>query len=231
MLKLGVQTWPPLGQVTIAPLDEGDVDFTAVLQVPTPDADLDWGVSLWYKTNGKDWQESALMPIESLDPRLKPEALDQLDSSSVRLYFAKSIQFEKSLSFTLRYRHSSQVNWVWVRDQLDLDDGMVIVQSSSPPSEKLQDLIEDLDSEWKVSSCLCQTPKTQLWMLEAAVPRPRLNRGESDDDRSTFKDIRIGLPKTKLTRYGEAQYYVTRVGKGADGDADGLPWFDIRPLG
>lgn len=201
MLKLGVQTWPPLGQVTCAPRNEGDIDFIAVLQVPTADADHDWNISLWHSVDEGEWQESTLNPSKASNRDLEPQALDQPDATTTRLYFQNSFQFRNSLRFTLRYRHSSQAEWVWARNQLGLDDGMVVVQPSDPPSERLEDFIEDLGSEWTSSSCLCQTPKTQLWMLEAAVPRPRLNRGESDGDQSTYKDIRIGIPKTKFMRY------------------------------
>lgn len=200
MLKLNVQAWPPLGQVTQAPSNEGHINLVALLQVPTPDAKHGWDVSLWYSVDDKDWQESSLIPITAHDQRLHPQALDCVDPSTTRLFFGNEFNFKRSLRFTLRYRHSPHADWIWVRDQLDVDDGMVVVQGTDPPLENLHDLIQGLDAAWEVSSSLCQTPKTQLWMLEAPISRPRLNRGKSDGDRSTYKDQKIGSPKTEFLR-------------------------------
>jgi hypothetical protein len=197
MLKLNAQMWPPLGQVTRT---KGDIDLTAVLEVPTPDADLDWDVSLWHSKDGGEWEELSLETLEQ-DYGLQPQALDRPDASTTRLYFGTSIHINRSLRFTLRYRHDRESEWIWARDQLGLEDGVAIVPSPEPPSDRLVDFIEGLGPEWQVSSCLCQTPKTQLWMIGASVPRPRLNRGESDGDLPTYKDIPVGLPKNAFLRW------------------------------
>jgi len=51
----------------------------------------------------------------------------------------------------------------------------------------LRDVIPGLNSEWKVTEHMSQSPQTQLWSLEADI-------ASAVGDASTFRDIEIGRP-------------------------------------
>lgn len=194
-MRVLAQTYPPLGQVT--PTKNGNVDLRAVLEVTDSQTNHTWEVSVWHSADGSNWRETQLEPLGSSS---KPQCLPPRSDSISRRYYLKSLSFQESLQFTLKYRHDSDSDWTWARDEHGLGDGIIVLQRPDPPSEELEDIIGNLNPEWEASSCLSQTPKTLIWSLEAKVPRPRLTRVEDDGDISTFKDIPVGIPRDAFLR-------------------------------
>jgi hypothetical protein len=189
------QTYPPLGQVT--PLEDGLVPLTAVLEVTNPQASDTWEVSIWHSVDGRAWSGAQL---EHVQDQSEPQCLHPA-SSSRRYYYNRSFSFERSLNFTLRYRRLSKAEWTWARDEQNLRDGVVVRQAPDRSSEELGNLIQGLDSNWEVSSCLSQTPRTLLWSLEAEVSRVGYHPEEgTDDDASTYRDVSLGIPRDSILR-------------------------------
>jgi hypothetical protein len=105
-----------------------------------------------------------------------------------RFYFSSSVSFDVSLQFTLKFRHSSDVEWRWIRDEQGLNDGLVVNTPVGPSSNNLSNLIPDINSkDWTIKSHLSQSPRTSLWSLEAAI-------ASANQDDSTYRDISIGTP-------------------------------------
>lgn len=185
-MKASVQSFPPLGQVT--QVQEGRLSFLAVLQVPASRRGQPWQVALWQSTDGQEWAESLLHPAppDHVPKELQPSSPDQ-DSS--RLYFSVSLDAQKSLQFTLRFRHGPNEPWRWTRDELGLGDGLVIVHTEPATglSENLGDLIGGMHPAWTVQQRMSQSPGTRLWVLETSVPA-------AVEDESTYRDIPIGVP-------------------------------------
>ncbi|KND91250.1 putative galactinol--sucrose galactosyltransferase 6 [Tolypocladium ophioglossoides CBS 100239] len=187
-MKVQLQSYPPLGQAT--PVESGDTTLTAVLEIPQDREQESWEVALWASLDGAEWIESILSRI---DVGLEPQTLQAVPNSVSKLYFACSLCFATSVQFTLKFRHEKDEPWRWIRDEQGLNDGVIVATSPPLTSDMLQDLIPDLDGEWKVSSRMSQSSQTQLWTLEVTIP-------PADGDTSTFKDIEIGTPWFAIVR-------------------------------
>lgn len=184
---MGLSTYPPLGQVTQTAF--GEVVFHALLEVDQSRGAEPWQVSLWHTSDkdGQAWTETLLSRSEDGNV---PSALQPLDESLVRIYFSALVPVQPSLYFTLKFREAPERDWQWVRDEQGHDDGVVVVNTKETPgnvSEKLGDIIKDLNPTFKVKSGSSQCPGTQLWSLEATV-------GGAVDDESSFTDVDVGLP-------------------------------------
>ncbi|KAL2129449.1 hypothetical protein VTI74DRAFT_7789 [Chaetomium olivicolor] len=181
-----VAAYPPLGQVT--QLQDPNVEFYVVLEVPKELAEESWQLSLWHSTlEGGEWTETLVLPVTS---NIRPADLHEASGERARLYFTAKLTVESSLNFTVKFRLASGQEWRWVRDEQGVDDGLVVISSKSihdGDTEGLPDLIKDLNPDLKVESHASQTPKTRLWSLEAAVDGAK-------DDKSTFVEVPLGLP-------------------------------------
>lgn len=182
-MKAQLQSYPPLGQVTI--LQDAEPIVTAVLEIDKSRGNEPWEVSLWYSSDEADWTDLCL---QSSGNERAFQALDVPPSeNTVRLYFTSKLCFKKSIHFTLKFRHNESEDWRWIRDEYGLNDGIIVKNSDEAASEKLSDLIPDLNTEWKVSSCVSQSPGTRVWALEVPIP-------PANGDDSNYKDIAIGTP-------------------------------------
>jgi hypothetical protein len=178
-----LQSYPPLGQAT--PVQSQNITLTAVLEIPKPREADPWEVSAWLSVDGSEWKDVQLFPM---DDNQIPQTLQLLPESVSRLYFASSFSFDASVQFTLRFRPAHDENWRWIRDEQGLDDGWILKPSTTTSSDKLSDLIPNLNvKDWKVSPCLSQSPGTTIWALEAPIP-------PSQGDNSAFRNILIGTP-------------------------------------
>jgi hypothetical protein len=178
-----IASYPPLGQVT--QLRDGSTAILCILELHASRASEPWQVALWHSTDGIDWTETLLPPLPSDEI---PVSLQAESNGLSRLYFGHPLIVQKSSQFTLKFRHGEDEAWRWIRDEMGLGDGMIIV-NSCPGSwnPALEDAIPNLNSAWKITSLLSQSPGTTLWSLEANV-------GAAVGDESTFADIELGTP-------------------------------------
>ncbi|PWI73367.1 glycoside hydrolase family 36 protein [Purpureocillium lilacinum] len=181
-MKVRLQSLPALGQVTQA--EGGQLSLTAVLEVPQDRAQESWQVSLWLALDGAEWREQAL---DRLDIGQEPPSLQPVETSVSRTYFTGILSLSKSIQFTLKFRSGHDQEWRWIRDEHGLNDGLVVARASAAMTVSLRDVIPGLNSEWKVTEHMSQSPQTQLWSLEADI-------ASAVGDASTFKDIEIGRP-------------------------------------
>ncbi|KAK1757368.1 raffinose synthase Sip1 [Echria macrotheca] len=188
-----IATYPPLGQ--ISQVQNHDVDFTAVLEVPVGLREEPWQLSLWHSNvdDGTDeWSESELVPSEQA---VFSEALQDDNGSPARLYFRCTVSsIKSSLNFTVKFRQRSDHAWRWIRDEQGLKDGTVII--NRPPihegdAEDLPDIISDLNPNLSWKSHMSQCPNTRLWSVQASVDGARSG---SDKATSAFSDVSLGVP-------------------------------------
>ncbi|KAM5378065.1 hypothetical protein ACJZ2D_004676 [Fusarium nematophilum] len=189
-MKAVLQSYPPLGQVT--PIQGKDLTLTAVLEIPKSRSAEAWEVSVWHSVDGSDWQDAKLSPIEDA---FAPQTLQFIPESVSRFFFTSSFSFDKSVQFTLKFRHNQDADWRWIRDEQGLDDGLVANAAAGISSDSLSDLIPDLNSkDWTILSCLSQSPRTSLWSLETVIPPAK-------GDDSAYRDIAIGTPWGSFSRW------------------------------
>ena len=181
-MSLQIQTHPPLGQAT--PLDGNELVLKAVLESPAALEGGAWELSLWYSADNAEWKTCQL---DSWGSSQQPQTLQDCSPHTTREHFSTYLTFQKSVQFTLKFRHGSEEPWKWARDELGLDDGMIVSKDAAKVSADLADIIKDLNPEWKVSSHMSQASKAQLWSLETNVP-------QSEGDASGTKDLSIGVP-------------------------------------
>jgi hypothetical protein len=184
-----LQSYPPLGQVTT--VHHGETNLTAVLEVPRHKKDENWQVSLWFSENSNDWKELKLEPLQPSD---SPSALYAPRDSTIKLYFSSSISFSDSFRFTLKFRPGGTDDWTWVRDVQGVDDGHIVTQAQASYSEQLVDYIPNLNKQWNVKSHMSQSPRSQLWSLQANIPA-------ADGDVPHLKDVEIGTPWGSFLRW------------------------------
>ncbi|KAM0262871.1 hypothetical protein ACHAQJ_001462 [Trichoderma viride] len=182
-MKALLQSYPPLSQITPVGSSDG-VSFTALLEVPKFRAEESWEVALWHSVDGEDWTEAAVPRIKSGEA---PQALHAESEVVSRIYYATKLSFKKALRFTIKFRHSSDEPWRWIRDEQGLEDGHIVLLPAPSESDDLINLMPGLNTAWKVTSRMSQAPKTQLWSLETVVP-------PGENDLSSFTDIQIGTP-------------------------------------
>jgi hypothetical protein len=189
-MKVVLQSFPSLGQVTS--VRGKSVTLTTVLEIPKSRASESWEVSVWHSVDDSSWGDILLLPIQEASA---PQTLQTLDDSMYRFYFSSSIAFEASLKFTLKFRHSSDADWRWIRDEQGLNDGLIVNTPVGLSSNSLSDLIPDINSkDWTIKSQLSQSPRTSLWSLEAAI-------APANQEDSTYRDILIGTPFGTFARW------------------------------
>lgn len=182
-MKALIQSYPPLSQVT--PVESSNsVPFTALLEIPKFRAEESWEVALWHSIDGEDWTEAEIPGVKSGEA---PQALHAESEVVSKIYFATKLSFKKSVRFTIKFRHSVDEPWRWIRDEQGVEDGHIVLLPAPSESDDLIDLILGLDPAWKVTSRMSQAPKTQLWSLETVVP-------PGENDLSSFTDIQLGTP-------------------------------------
>ncbi|SCO79310.1 related to seed imbibition protein Sip1 [Fusarium oxysporum] len=189
-MKVVLQSFPPLGKVT--PIQGTKVTLTAVLEIPKFRANEPWEASVWHSVDGSDWKD---LEVASITETGVPQTLQVLDDSMARFYFTSSFSFTASVQFTLKFRHSPDADWRWIRDEQGLNDGLIVNASNRISSSDLSDLIPDLNSQdWSVKPRLSQSPRTSLWSLEAVIPA-------ANGDESTYRDISVGTPWGSFVRW------------------------------
>ncbi|KAF2971011.1 hypothetical protein GQX73_g2576 [Xylaria multiplex] len=190
-MVVGLHTFPPLGRVSQV---KGQViSFSVVLEVVGHDAEKPWQICLWHSSGEQPWEETTL----SSAPRNESPIFLQLDSSDHEyLSFTAVLPIISSLRFTLKYRSSPAQPWVWARDELGINDGFIIIN----PEDKfalmsdLSNIIRGLNPELNVRSVASQTPRTQLWTIEAAV-------APASGGVSSYADVELGTPWGGFVRY------------------------------
>ena len=181
-----IATYPPIGQVTR--LQDSNVTFHAVLDVPRELSTEPWQLSLWHSNgDGQQWTEAEFLPCP---PNLRPSDLDGANETTARLYFTADVPVESSLSFTVKFRQGQDHAWRWIRDELGLDDGVVVFDqgpASEAERDDLPDLIQDLNPNLKWKDHMSQSPGTRLWSIEAGVDAAK-------GDESAYANHSVGIP-------------------------------------
>ena len=165
-----------------------------MLEVSPELATEPWEVVLWHsQSEGVVWTESPFSPapVNSF-----PEELDVGRPTTTRLFFTLELPVSTPLTFTIKYRQGATHEWFWVRDELGLDDGVVLPglnQFQANGTQDLPDLIQDLNPDLKWRSHPSQTPATYLWSIEAKIAAAR--------DESACLDLPLGKPWGHYIRY------------------------------
>lgn len=189
-MVVGLCTFPPLGRVS--QVKSQVVTFSAVLEAAGHEPEQPWEISLWYSSGEQPWVET----IMSLASGSNSPTFLQLDSPSHRrLCYRAELPLTSTLRFTIKYRSRPTQPWIWARDELGVDDGLVVLNDEYPHtlSGELSHIIQGLNSELKVRAVASQTPRTQLWTIEAVV-------GPSNDGISAYTDIELGTPWGSFAR-------------------------------
>jgi hypothetical protein len=182
IMKARLQVYPPLGQVTC--VEQGHLRLVAVLELSHSTSKETWDVSLWNSKDDKEWADIGLTPLAD---EATPVDLQATSNSRSRFYFSATLDFESSLRFTLRFRQRGSETWRWIRDEVGLDDGVVVYKPAQEVPKEIQSLVTDLNPEWRVSACESESPQTRLWSLDVAVPKA------SGDD-SSITNVDVGVP-------------------------------------
>ncbi|KAI0517125.1 raffinose synthase Sip1 [Xylaria bambusicola] len=188
----GLCTFPPLGRVS--QVKSQVISFSVILEAADHDAEQPWEMSLWHSSGDQPWEETTLsLALESDSPSF----LRLLDGSShERFCYTAELPLVSTLHFTVKYRSSPTKPWIWARDELGVDNGLVILNQEDQHTlaSDLSHIIQDLNPELKVRSVASQTPRTQLWTVEAVV-------GPSRHDVSAYADVELGTPWGSFERY------------------------------
>lgn len=179
-----VSVFPPLGQVT--QVQSETVHVTALLQVPTEEAEKQWEVELWHSSGSDDaWTGTPLTPTEKT-----PSTLQGVDNTKSRFWFSGQVLVSSPLNFTVKFRSSPGEDWRWARDEQGMGDGTIVVNSNPTASalpDDFESILKGYDSSITVKSVQSQSPGTRLWTLEAQAEAAK-------DDASTFTDVNLGVP-------------------------------------
>lgn len=193
-----IATYPPLEQVS--QLKTAETTFHAVLEVPASLANEPWQLALWHSNNdgdgkgGGEWAEDGFVPT-GRDHH--PSTLQDVGGTLARLYFTAVLTVQSPMSFTVKFRQQPDHDWRWIRDELGLTDGIVLVDGApihEGDSEGLPDLIRGLNPDLGWKTVMSQCPGTRLWSVEAPV------KG-ADGDNSTIVDIPVGVPWGSFLRW------------------------------
>ncbi|XXH02549.1 hypothetical protein Hte_008925 [Hypoxylon texense] len=186
-----ISSYPPVGQVT--QLRDNSFQFFALLEVQNEYAEDPWEVAVWHSA-GDGWTETLLSPISATD---SPSSLQITSPSNTPLYFGAPFFVSSSLNFTVKFRNSRNESWMWSREVSGTADGVVLINPEVPLAEaetNLSNIIHGLNPDLKVRASASQTPRTQLWTINASV-------GPVQDDRSTYADVELGTPWGGSLRY------------------------------
>lgn len=183
-MVLGLRTFPPLGRVS--QVNSQVICFSVLLEVADHDAEEPWEICLWHSSGQQPWEETMLSSALKTD---SPAFLQRGALKNQHLSYNAAIPMTSSLHFTIKYRSGPTQPWIWARDELGIDDGLVIlnVEGQRPLADDLSSIIRGLNPELKVRSVASQTPRTQLWTIQAAVT-------SASDDRSAYADLELGTP-------------------------------------
>ncbi|KAI1177359.1 raffinose synthase Sip1 [Nemania sp. FL0916] len=190
-MAVQLYTFPPLGRVS--QIKEEIVTFSVILELAEHDAEQSWEACLWHSCGEQPWEETML----SLTPETEsPSFFCSSSSSSSRLYYSVAFPVISSLRFTLKYRSSPTQPWSWARDDLGINDGLLLLNTEfqRPFADDLSSIIRGLNPELRVRPVTSQTPRTQLWTIEAAV-------APASDDVSAHADLQLGIPWGGFVRY------------------------------
>lgn len=187
-----VSVYPPLGQVT--QVQKENIQVTALLEVPTDQAQQSWEVALWHSTGGSqdEWVETPLLPTEKT-----PSTLQNIDSSVSRSWFSGQLSVQSLINFTVKFRSGSDQEWRWSRDEQGFSDGTIVVNTTTTTSalpDDFSEILQGYDSGISVRSTQSQCPGTRLWTIETHV-----EPAKGDD--STFTDVTLGVPWGGFLRY------------------------------
>lgn len=188
---MGLYTFPPLGRVS--QVKNQTITLSVVLEVADGDVEKPWEICLWHSSGEQPWEETRL----SSSPSADAPKFFQLDGAKHRyLSYSVALSLISSLRFTIKYRPSPTQSWLWARDEFGSDDGLVLLnmESQRPLTNDISTVIQGLNPDLKVKSVASQTPRTQLWTIEAAVP-------PAGDDVSAYADIELGTPWGGFIRY------------------------------
>ncbi|OAA44532.1 raffinose synthase Sip1 [Beauveria brongniartii RCEF 3172] len=112
------------------------------------------------------------------------------------------------MQFTIKFRHALEQSWIWANEEYGIGDGFVVLQDVAATSQKLEDLIPNLSSQWSISTHQSEAPDTTLWSLTTRI-------GPSVADESSFQDVEIGTPFTHFQKW----FALVRAG---------IPWLAPR---
>ncbi|KAI0804423.1 raffinose synthase Sip1 [Xylaria sp. FL0064] len=190
-MVVGIYSFPPLGRVS--QIKSQTVSFSAVLEVGSHDAEEPWEICLWSSSGEQPWKETILSLASPSDT---PTFLQVDSSSPKRISYTAILPLISSLRFTLKYRSNPTHPWIWARDELGIDDGFIIfnVEDQRILNSDLSHIIRGLNPELNVRSVASQTPRTQLWTIEATV-------GPASDGVSAYADVELGTPWGGFVRY------------------------------
>ncbi|PQK11122.1 hypothetical protein BB8028_0002g14400 [Beauveria bassiana] len=201
-MQIRFHTSPRLGDVTT--VKTGRQSISAVLEVPQRFANEDWQLLLWHSTDGDDWRALQFAAVTGEEKAVELESSPSLS----RLHFRAETHFNKSMQFTIKFRHALEQSWIWANEEYGIGDGFVILQDIAATSQRLEDLIPDLSSQWSISSHQSEAPDTTLWSLTTRI-------GPSVADESSFQDVKIGTPFTHFQKW----FALVRAG---------IPWLAPR---
>ncbi|KAI1425750.1 raffinose synthase Sip1 [Xylaria sp. FL1777] len=190
-MVVGLYTFPPLGRVS--KFKSQIVSFSAILEVASHDAEKPWEICLWSSSGDRSWEETILSSASGSD---SPTFLQLDNSNHKRISYTAVLSLISPLRFTLKYRSSPDQPWIWARDELGVDDGLMILNAENQRTltSDLSHVIHGLNPELNVRSVASQTPRTQLWTIEAVV-------GPTSDGVSAYADVELGNPWGGFVRY------------------------------
>lgn len=178
-----LSVYPPLGQIT--QVQGANVQITALLEVPSDQANQPWEVALWHSSGDSDWVD---VPLTRTDKT--PSTLQSVDASVSRLWFEVNVPVQQQLNYTVKFRSASDQPWKWIRDEQGVGDGTIILTSNVTVEVLPNDfgsILKDYDSSIQVHPRQSQCPATRLWELKATADAAK---GED----STFTNVGLGLP-------------------------------------
>ncbi|KAG6024920.1 hypothetical protein E4U41_001656 [Claviceps citrina] len=188
-MKTLVQSYPPLGQVTVVPTERQSL--TVVLEVSADQAQAPWEASLWMSVDEGEWREIRLGRTER---HLEPRMLQKQPAASTFLYFSGHLSLRKCATFTVKFRSSSDEAWRWTRHEQGPGDGTILLQPPGLPSDGSGPRIPNLNPEWEITSETSQSPGTRLWSLQCPI------EGAPGND-SSVRNIEIGTPWGSFLRW------------------------------
>ncbi|KAF8475802.1 glycoside hydrolase superfamily [Kalaharituber pfeilii] len=161
---------PPLGATTAvdAPPAAEPIHFTAILDLPeqTHRQHETIVAELWYGADGDPaWRGARFSDAD-------PDALAVLNAAPARRQKHYTLHLDcprdRPISFTLRFKLSSDAPWLWARDLSSQPDGRLVFRSAGETaSPTFQSLFQGTDASVAVQQVSAQVPGTTVWNLSA----------------------------------------------------------------